>query len=443
MEQYMSGKVYDQLINDRDFLTLKENIEECDNNFFNIVGTKHLEHWHSAFYGWFLSPKTSHGLGDTPLRLFIELYNSKTTTNTVSIDDLSLNSFDFEFEKQTDNRKFIDLIGENDKAIIVIENKVKASEHDNENGAQTIDYYNYAKEKRNTRKAICVFLTNQRNQKPGCEEFVRITYQEFYDKILSRIDIKDCKDKTAALIIEEYRKNLNTIGVQIFKNDIEIIWNNYENELIAIHNAVDNYLSSRNKNENLTEYKLYNDYKKVLDNIFDCKMYIPSNKGIISPDSLVENGYFFDGMNIVKEYSPRGCERKFHIYGQIVVKDKETKIGIFRRIDDKGDEKEIEKEKNGDYKFFDNTSSAMSYMKCKICEENGLPTPSPTDNGRGWTVYPKVDGYIIKCKYEDIEELYKKNKNLSIENLDELKIKYKVIGDMNYNRLIFGKKCEV
>lgn len=86
--------------------------------------------------------------------------------------DMNLDRVSFETEKTfftTDGKKrSIDVYGESDELVIVIENKVKARE--NMNGTdigQTKDYRDYVEEHlKNGQKVVCLFITPDPKQKP-------------------------------------------------------------------------------------------------------------------------------------------------------------------------------------------------------------------------------------------------------------------------------------
>ena len=86
--------------------------------------------------------------------------------------DMNLDRVRFETEKTfftTDGKKrYIDVYGESDELVIVIENKVKARE--NMNGTdigQTKDYRDYVEEHlKNGQKVVCLFITPDPKQKP-------------------------------------------------------------------------------------------------------------------------------------------------------------------------------------------------------------------------------------------------------------------------------------
>ena len=67
-----------QLVSDPDFLRLQELYDQP--NLFKAVGRTFTETWHSAFLGWLLDPKGSHGLGTFPLQRFIALVSDTDIT---------------------------------------------------------------------------------------------------------------------------------------------------------------------------------------------------------------------------------------------------------------------------------------------------------------------------------------------------------------------------
>ena len=145
----------ENLVASKEFQQLKHFQEKT--NVFTIVGQTHTEHWHSSFISWLLDPNSSMCLGYFPLVRLLTLYMIKKENADLTLGDIyemHLNNMHFETEKtfttEDGKKRSIDVYGESDELIVVIENKVKARE--NMNGTdvgQTKDYRDYVEKTKN------------------------------------------------------------------------------------------------------------------------------------------------------------------------------------------------------------------------------------------------------------------------------------------------------
>ena len=113
----------------------------------------------------------------------------KNTNSDLSLKDIftmKLDNVRFQTEKtfftENNKKRSIDVYGESDELVIIIENKVKARE--NMNGTdvgQTKDYRDYIqRHKKDGQKIICLFITPDPKQKSFDQNYTQITYQELY-----------------------------------------------------------------------------------------------------------------------------------------------------------------------------------------------------------------------------------------------------------------------
>lgn len=181
------------------------------------MGQTHTEHWHSAFISWLLDPNTSLGLGHFPVARLLNLYMIKNPDSDFSLQDLydaDLEKLHFVTEKTfyiADGKKrSIDVYGESDEMVLVIENKVKAME--NYNGSeigQTEDYYNYVEEhKKPGQKTFYFFMTPNPKQQAFHGGYTQITYQELYDCIIAKCLEHPQLNKDGKYLLEQYANNL-------------------------------------------------------------------------------------------------------------------------------------------------------------------------------------------------------------------------------------------
>lgn len=219
-------------------------------NVFTIVGQTHTEHWHSSFLSWLLDPHSSLGLGHYPVARLINLYLIKNENAEMSLKDvfdMKLDELHFQteltFSNEDKKKRSIDVYGESDELIFVIENKVRATE--NMNGTevgQTKDYRDYVEGKRKSgQRAIYLFVTPDPAQKPYDTSYTQITYQEIYDYVISKCIEHPQVHKDGKYLLEQYANNLRE----------------------SVHNSPMALVNVGLCNS------LYQDYKEWLDEIFD------------------------------------------------------------------------------------------------------------------------------------------------------------------------------
>ena len=266
------------LVSSRQFQQLKYFQEKT--NVFTIVGQTHTEHWHSAFMSWLLDPNSSLCLGHYPLVRLLFLYMIKSETEELSVQtvfEMNLDTMRFETERTfstADGKKrSIDVYGENEELILVIENKVKARE--NMNGTdvgQTRDYRDYVeKHRKSGQKVICLFITPDPKQKPYDRSYTQITYQEFYDYVIAKCIEHPQLNKDGKYLLEQYANNLRepVHGAPMALVNIQLcneIYDRYSEVLDEIFDDVeqsDNYLK-----DSRLSCVVYTHYQSILDEIF-------------------------------------------------------------------------------------------------------------------------------------------------------------------------------
>lgn len=203
----MKSKILN-LINSIEFQELNSYYNE--KTMFNALNVERKENRHSAFIAWWLNPKSEHGLGDVPLKLFLRLVAvksqeeaifGKTFYGRVLAGDYIITILeDIEVEKNvgkisnTRSKDRIDIwsvlelscCSDDDAARvripIVIENKI----YSKEGKVQTQKYYNVASSYPHEDvelRPMGVFLTVE-PQKPSCGKFVNITYQDLLTYVI-------------------------------------------------------------------------------------------------------------------------------------------------------------------------------------------------------------------------------------------------------------------
>lgn len=236
-----------------------------------------------------------------------------------TVFDMNLDSVRFETEKTfftTDRKKrSIDVFGESEELVLVIENKVKARE--NMNGTdigQTKDYRDYVEgHRKNGQKVVCLFITPDPKQKPYDKNYIQITYQELYDYVIAKCLEHPQLNKDGRYLLEQYANNLRepVHGSPMALVNTSLcneIYDRYGETLDEIFDDVEgstNYL----EDSSLT-CVLYAHYQNIFDEIFlslDKKKFGRTPKSIIqrriiSFTDLFNAGKVQDGTEFVLEY---------------------------------------------------------------------------------------------------------------------------------------------
>ena len=310
----------EQLISSKQFQQLKYFQEKT--NVFTIVGQTHTEHWHSSFMSWLLNPASSLGLGHYPLVRLLSLYMIKSDSADLSLKmlfDMNLDRVSFETEKTfftTDGKKrSIDVYGESDELVIVIENKVKARE--NMNGTdigQTKDYRDYVEEHlKNGQKVVCLFITPDPKQKPYDRNYIQITYQEFYDYVIAKCIEHPQLNEDGKYLLEQYANNLRepVHGSPMALVNTSLcneIYDRYSETLDEIFDDVE--ASTDYREDSKLTCVVYSHYQNIFDEIFlslDEKKYGRTPKSniqrrMVSITDLYNAGKIQDGTEFIMEY---------------------------------------------------------------------------------------------------------------------------------------------
>ena len=310
----------EELIASKQFQQLKYFQEKT--NVFTIVGQTHTEHWHSSFMKWLLDPSSSLCLGHYPLVRLLSLYMIKSGEEELSLKTvfgMNLDAMRFETEKTffTADRKkrSIDVYGESEELVLVIENKVKARE--NMNGTdigQTKDYRDYVEEHRKTgQKVICLFVTPDPKQKPYDKSYTQITYQELYDYVIVKCIEHPQLNKDGRYLLEQYANNLRE---PVHGSPMALVNTSLCNEIYDRYSEVlDEIFSDVEKSTDYLEDSklscvIYTHYQSIFDEIFlslDEKQFgrTPKSKiqrRIVSFTDLYNAGKIKDGTEFIMEY---------------------------------------------------------------------------------------------------------------------------------------------
>jgi len=193
---------------------------------FNVLGIERNENRHSSFLRWLLDNRSSHGLGDEPMKKFLRLYalhmlqNENPALNIMLMAgnyDLEISEIDTEkpVKKSKGDNGRIDIWarititnkeeGNTVSLVIILENKIYSNEGDN----QTKDYHDYFDKTKSINDIpIEVYLTPKGANPPDCNSFKHITYPELLKDVILPLGNMTMPQE-AANIISDYVRNLS------------------------------------------------------------------------------------------------------------------------------------------------------------------------------------------------------------------------------------------
>lgn len=230
----MENKILN-FINSVEFQELNSYYNE--KTIFGALNVERNENRHSAFVAWWLNPKSEHGLGDAPLKLFLRLVATKEWGKWIFKKDFYSRVLagyynitireDFELEKSvgklsSNNSKgridiwsALELTAEDedckDSSLAVgmlIENKIYSNEGKN----QTVRYFEAVNSYMNEfpsemeySSGMGILLTATK-QKPSCDQFTNITYQELLTYVIE--PLMSSVDADSLQFVEAFVRNL-------------------------------------------------------------------------------------------------------------------------------------------------------------------------------------------------------------------------------------------
>ena len=244
-------------------------------NIFETLAVSHLEMWNSAFVRWLIDPTSDLRLGDFPLKRFLGLLLTRGDGGNkpeldigmieqMKLDDVQLHTeANFPFSEPAELRGRLDIIGvgERNKLRIIVENKIDSTEGKD----QTKKYYAFAeKEKSRYVYDFLVFLTADKDDRPKCEHFIHVNYQQLCDGVIKPCLSHPGVTESGRYMLEQYLHNLGKGDRIMAQPNIDIC------------------------------KKIYESHKEVLDEIFVAVRGVAPASGRaaynISLTHLVENG---------------------------------------------------------------------------------------------------------------------------------------------------------
>lgn len=262
----------DDLENDNDFIELRKLYETP--NCFTIMGDKRREEWHSNFVCWLLDPNENHGLGKFPLVKFLDLVESKC--EELNIDKTDVENMKFKKESsakdQTDNKGRMDILGTSTSLILVIENKIKASENSKNDKPQSDVYFDYCEneEKYKNRQRVYVLLKASSDTSLENKNFIHVTYQDLLDEV-----IKPAYEKCEELKLEDTKSVLKQYALDISnpfsdpqlayanKDLSENIFKKHEEIISKIRQTMSD---KKDRDKESVIYVFFNKYKEYINN---------------------------------------------------------------------------------------------------------------------------------------------------------------------------------
>lgn len=226
----------------------------------DILGVARDENSHSDFLAWLFDSNNDHGLG------------TKVVENLLSILDLNLND-NLKVSESKSSRECcidngrVDIIVEletNDqgKYRIVFENKIHAKET---KGDQTQRYYDHYNNLKDNIQNIFVFNRYDIGQKPRCEKFKCITYQDIAEKVIKPIIDKKDANKLTKKILEDYlltlEKPINN-HILAMRTETKEKLRNFTTEILPILDIAVNALVQNTKDDDNSQ--LYKDLAKAV-----------------------------------------------------------------------------------------------------------------------------------------------------------------------------------
>lgn len=270
-----------EFYNDPDFQRLNSYYNRT--TIFNILNIERRELSHSAFLKWLFDINGSHNLNDEPLKKLLrhianadDCKNILNETEKIKVDnvinafligDYTIKDFNIEteksvvgcenkggridifakfgiFKKKDESNKNTEEKELEKNIVLVIENKIDASESNN----QTTIYSEWVKEKYKGYIPILIFL-NPNGEYCSSNEFITISYQDILEYVIEPLLNMEMNDDTK-IILEDYIVNLGQPKKQVDRDEE----NNDLETILAV--------SKKNKE---TFSKLLGNYEKLLN----------------------------------------------------------------------------------------------------------------------------------------------------------------------------------
>lgn len=227
---------YSMLFDSEEFQILNKKLNAF--NAIKVLNSAKYEIRHSNVIGWLLDPNENHEMREYFLQGFIakclsqEENIDKIIEMNLNIDqiiDIGKNDIEVKREVKITNKRLIDLlvISESKKFVILIENKFKSKESEN----QLKDYLEYVKDKYRDFSILPVFLTLNGDE-ASLKEYINLEYKSIIDIIKRYLLLNGKKiDRDVEYFLNNY---IDIIENEVLANDEEIeiatnLYREYEN----------------------------------------------------------------------------------------------------------------------------------------------------------------------------------------------------------------------
>lgn len=308
----------DDLENDNDFIELRKLYETP--NCFTIMGDKRREEWHSNFVCWLLDPNENHGLGKFPLVKFLDLVESKC--EELNIDKTDVENMKFKKESsakdQTDNKGRMDILGTSTSLILVIENKIKASENSKNDKPQSDVYFDSCEQEYKNRQRVYVLLKASSDTSLENKNFIHVTYQDLLDEV-----IKPAYEKCEELKLEDTKSVLKQYALDISnpfsdpqlayanKDLSENIFKKHEEIISKIRQTMSD---KKDRDKESVIYVFFNKYKEYINNA----ILKPLGKNAIN-DSRLDTKYIISYLMRKKYIIPGKTKLYYNRFGKTFI----------------------------------------------------------------------------------------------------------------------------
>lgn len=218
MEDFLEKqKAIEDLLMDMEIF---EQIETKLSNFnaFETLGIVNTEIRHSNVLAWLLNPKENHGLGDVFIKKLIQtlFYQNKNIIlkSNLTLFDISLMDYDdFNIRREWRNIDIL-AISEENKLVLVIENKVWSKESNN----QLKKYFDIIHKEFSEYNKVFIFLTPYGDASSDEENWISFNYKNIFDILQKSIELKkDLISQSVKFFIEQYLEILRRYIVGDFE----------------------------------------------------------------------------------------------------------------------------------------------------------------------------------------------------------------------------------
>lgn len=269
-------KTYMEKVN-FDYEFLKKYYQSDD--IASIYGVDKFEIRHSNVLKWILEPKEDEAIDYLPIRNLLKLIQEKDSyyefLRLVDLTTARIDKVTIQREKYNIDM-FITLEINNEDYVIVIENKLESSIHDN----QLKVYKDDVQEKYQNHKKLYAFLypgNNPEQEKEAKEnQYIPITYQDVYDKIL-KVIIELTSNSVLKLVVNYYIHTLccyetnSLVGLVVTDEEASALKSLFnDNQILTMidtlyNNILNNEYYVYYNNNKSTFYKMFKKYLRMED----------------------------------------------------------------------------------------------------------------------------------------------------------------------------------